>query len=49
MKSEFTALTLPRMAGGVASCSREPRMITLMVSAAPASASAPRETHKLCD
>ena len=31
MKREFTALTLPRISGGVASCSSDPRIITLIM------------------
>ncbi len=49
MKSELTALTRPRISGGVASCSSDPRMMTLMVSAAPPTASAARESQRLCD
>ena len=48
-KSELTALTRPRICGGVANCSIEPRMMTLIISAAPATASAVSESHMECE
>ena len=49
MNSELTALTRPRISGGVASCSSDPRMITLIMSAAPLTASAASDSHRLLD
>jgi len=46
MKSEFTALTLPRISER-ANCSTEPRIITLIMSAAPATVSAPGEPQRM--
>ncbi len=47
MKTMFTALTRPRIASGVAFCSRTRRTTTLTMSAAPSVTSAASESAKL--
>ena len=49
MNTELTALTRPRMASGVASCTRVWRITTLTMSAAPEAASASSDSHRLVD
>ncbi|MNS81360.1 hypothetical protein D3C72_1150710 [compost metagenome] len=49
MKIELTALTRPRMASGVSSCTSVWRITTLTMSAPPDTASAMSETRKLFD
>ena len=46
-KSEFTALTLPLMEAGVANCSIDERITTLIMSEAPTAMRAPRDKGKL--
>jgi hypothetical protein len=46
MKIEFTALTRPRIASGVSSCTSESRMTTLIMSAPPAASRAANESTK---
>ena len=46
MNTEFTALTRPRTAAGVSSCTKVDRMTTLTMSAAPVTAKAAMESHQ---
>jgi hypothetical protein len=49
INSQFTALTRPRISGGVASCRMLVRTTTLTMSLAPIIQSASRLTHIVCD
>ena len=49
MKTEFTALTRPRISLGVSICTRVWRTTTLTMSAAPDSASTRSDKTKLVD
>ena len=49
MKIELTALTRPRMASGVSSCTSDWRMTTLTMSAAPETSSATHESANTVD